>query len=64
MNADTPTIAELPPARDESLLAGAIEQLDQAVMFELQALGEVADGRSHARRQSFKSYQKLIMLRL
>jgi len=64
MNADAPTIAEFPPARDEPLLAGAIEQLDQAVMFELQALGEVADGGSHARRQSFERYQELIMLRL
>jgi len=41
-----------------------VDQLDRAVMAELQPLGEGADSRRSAARQAFQSEQQLMLLRL
>jgi len=64
LNADPPTIAGIAPSCNQPLLAGTIEQLDQAMVLKLHTLGEGADGRLLAGGQPFQRDQELVMLRL
>jgi len=61
---DPTTIVGIPLAGHQTLLAGAVEELDHAVMLELQAFGERPNRRSVLRGQSEQSDHKLILLRL
>jgi hypothetical protein len=46
------------------MLAGAVEELDHAVMLELHAFSEDADGRFLAKWETENCYEKLIVLDL
>ena len=51
-------------ARDQALLHQAVDQLDRAVMLDLQALGKIGDARLFLIRLAFDGQHELMMLRL
>lgn len=51
-------------SRRRSAFAQPVDQLDRAVVPDLQARSQLADGGSHLRRQSLDREQQLVLLRL
>jgi hypothetical protein len=61
---DFPPVLGIVLAPREAPLGETVDQLDGAVMLNLQALGQLADGRPVSFGQAFDSQQKLVLLRL
>lgn len=61
-NKDLPPVCRSPAPRDKTLAHRPINQLDRAVVLQLQPLGEIADRRAFSFGESLQGEHQLVLL--